>query len=159
MLLVKPHCLLLWSVCSVDEVGAGGKSILIQLPAWPPMVSVYSDWVGEQPGEWQIGWIAGLQKEWSAAVAWILVILCVLAEAAVMCIVFVSGWWDRANFYRLTNDTQLGSRARKLSDCGGAQNLSGQGSKQPDQILEVALGSRGWTRWFTEDPLLSHFSL
>lgn len=40
-----------------------------------PMVSMYSDWMSGQPGEWQIGWIAGLQKEWSAAVAWILVIL------------------------------------------------------------------------------------
>ena len=53
--------------------------------------------------------------------------------------VFVSGWWDRLNFCKLTDDTKLGRRAGRLSEPGDVQNLTGEGSEQPDQTLELAL--------------------
>lgn len=88
----------------------------------------------------------------------VLVILKVLAEAAVMCIIFVPGQWDRVNYYKLTNDTKLGSRAGRLSEPGDAQNLSGQGSKQPDQTLEGSPGEQGLNQMIYRDPcIIPHF--
>lgn len=49
MLLVKPHCLLSWRVCSSGWGGSSGQnSSLTQLPAWSPIASMYSDWMSER---------------------------------------------------------------------------------------------------------------
>lgn len=53
--------------------------------------------------------------------------------------VCVAGWWGRVNFCTLTNDTKLESRGGRLSEPGNIPDLTGQGSEQPDQTLELAL--------------------